>query len=501
MSNFHANIRRALAAGGLAAIAAFLFGCGEPEPLPTVTLNRCTEPDYPIDARCTAVEVPENREQPDGRRISLNVVVLPASGRGGSEPVFFLAGGPGQAATDLAAAMANVMPRVNISRDFVFVDQRGTGKSNPLDCELGQDDEATEPLETEQRLDLLRACLEEVDADPRFYTTSIAMDDLDAVRSALAYDRINLVGGSYGTRAALVYMRRHAETVRSVVLDAVAPMSLHLPESMAADSQRAFDLLVKACSEQPDCNAGYPNFEQQFAELLERFSTPRRVSATDASTGQVREITIGRDQIASWVFASLYGANFSSLIPLAIEAAHRGDWAPFAALISNTADLGNSMYYGMRLSVVCAEDVPFVDNDATAYSNTFLGHSAVREMIADCEVWPRGDIPADYHEPIHSDIPTLVLSGELDPATPPRWGDQAAATLTNSKHVVLAGVGHGVQMVPCGSAMIEDFIKDPDVDKLDVECAAASARPAIFASTVGAVPLAEPPADSGRKPE
>ena len=474
------------------------MGCGEPPLLPSITLSRCAEPDYPVDAKCTSLEVPENPEAPDGRKISLNIVVLPASGRGGDEPVFFLAGGPGQAATDLAAAMANVLPRVNSSHDFVFVDQRGTGKSNPLDCEMGQD-AATEPLETEQRLDILRACLEEVDADPRYYTTPIAMDDLDAVRRALAYGRINLIGSSYGTRAALVYMRRHAEAVRSVVLDAVAPMSLHLPESMAADSQRAFDLLVKACSDQPECHAAYPNFEAQFAELLESFSMPRRVSATDPSTGQAREITIDRDQIAMWVFGSLYGANFSSLIPLAIESAHGGDWGPFAALLSNTADLGDSLSYGMRLSVVCAEDIPFIDNDGNTYSDTFLGDYAVREMVADCGVWPRGDIPDGYHEAVQSDIPTLVLSGDLDPVTPPRWGEQAARSLSRSKHVVLAGVGHGVEMVPCGSGLIEDFIKNPNIDELDVECAASSTRPAIFASTVGAVPLAEPSNDSDRK--
>jgi pimeloyl-ACP methyl ester carboxylesterase len=498
VSLIRARIRRILVAGGFVAIAAASMGCGEPPLLPSITLSRCAEPDYPVDAKCTSLEVPENPEAPDGRKISLNIVVLPASGRGGDEPVFFLAGGPGQAATDLAAAMANVLPRVNNSRDFVFVDQRGTGKSNPLDCEMGQDS-ATEPLETEQRLDILRACLEELDADPRYYTTPIAMDDLDAVRRALAYDRINLIGSSYGTRAALVYMRRHAEAVRSVVLDAVAPMSLHLPESMAADSQRAFDLLVKACSDQPECHAAYPNFEAQFAELLESFSTPRRVSATDPSTGQVREITIDRDQIAMWVFGSLYGTNFSSLIPLAIESAHGGDWGPFAALLSNTADLGDSLSYGMRLSVVCAEDIPFIDNDANTYSDTFLGDYAVREMVADCGVWPRGDIPDGYHEAVQSDIPTLVLSGDLDPVTPPRWGEQAARSLSRSKHVVLAGVGHGVEMVPCGSGLIEDFIKNPNIDELDVECAASSTRPAIFASTVGAVPLAEPSNDSDRK--
>ena len=212
-----------------------------PKPFQAIEkLKPCTGYDTPVDAYCGSLKVYENRATKQGRQIDLNIVVLPAlRSDAAPDPLFFLAGGPGQGAAKLAKVVREIFRRVQSDRDIVLVDQRGTGKSNPLDCN-SDDDSLQAIMETnEQVLDRLKACQAKYDADLTLYTTPIAMDDLDDVRAFLGYDKINVYGGSYGTRAALVYMRQHGDRVRSAILDGVAPTNMRLPLYFPRDTQRA----------------------------------------------------------------------------------------------------------------------------------------------------------------------------------------------------------------------------------------------------------------------
>jgi pimeloyl-ACP methyl ester carboxylesterase len=212
-------------------------------------LKPCTGYDTPVDAYCGTLKVYESRATKQGRQIDLNIVVLPALRSDAQpDPLFFLAGGPGQGAAQLAKLVRDIFRRVQSDRDIVLVDQRGTGKSNPLNC-LDDDDSLQSLMETpEQALEKLKACQAKYDADLTLYTTPIAMDDLDDVRAFLGYERINVYGGSYGTRAALVYMRQHGERVRTAILDGVAPPNMRLPLYFPRDTQRAFELLARDCA-------------------------------------------------------------------------------------------------------------------------------------------------------------------------------------------------------------------------------------------------------------
>jgi pimeloyl-ACP methyl ester carboxylesterase len=247
-----------------------------------------------------------NREAQTGRRIKLKVVVLPGARRAGNpDPLFFLAGGPGQAAAQMASDIQQLFRPVLADRDIVLVDQRGTGESNSLACEPKEG----EPLgaDPEAAVRLLRGCMERFDADLRLYTTPIAMDDLNQVRESLRYGRINLYGGSYGTRAAIVYVRRHSETVRSVVLDSVAPRDMILPLYFARDSQRAFDQLTAACTADPGCAQAFPNLADRFEQLLARLDrNPERVTLTHPRSGKPEQVTFDRLLVSGIVFQALY---------------------------------------------------------------------------------------------------------------------------------------------------------------------------------------------------
>ena len=235
-----------------------ISGCNQSQAVPAIDkLKPCTGYDTPVDAYCGTLKVYENRATKQGRQIDLNIVVLPALRSDAQpDPLFFLAGGPGQGAAKLAKAVRTIFQRVQNDRDIVLVDQRGTGKSNPLDCN-NDDDSLQAFMETnEQMLERLKACQAKYDADLTLYTTPIAMDDLDDVRAFLGYDKINVYGGSYGTRAALVYMRQHGDRVRSAILDGVAPPNMRLPLYFPRDTQRAFELLAKDCAERRGLQQG-----------------------------------------------------------------------------------------------------------------------------------------------------------------------------------------------------------------------------------------------------
>lgn len=485
-------VRRPLLCCALASAVAF-GACTQAEQAQAIDrLKPCAGDDTPTDAYCGTLKVFENRQTKQGRQIDLNIVILPAlSPDSKPDPLFFLAGGPGQGAAKMSRVVRELFRRVQTDRDIVLVDQRGTGKSNPLECRF--DDDSLKMINEAETagIERLKTCLSGYDADLTQYTTTIAMDDLDDVRAFLGYDRINLYGGSYGTRAGLVYLRQHGDRVRTAVLDGVAPTNMRLPLFFPRDVQRALDLLLKDCDSDEPCRAAYPNLGARLAALMERLKRePPLVKVTHPRTGEIGEIRLEPRIVANVIAATLYSPMASALIPAVVARAEQNDAQGVLALATMGDAAEPNMSTGMQLSVICAEDGPRVtDEDAAKESaGTLFGEYVMRTQRLACAFWPRGKVDAAFYEPVTSPVPTLVLSGEVDPVTPPVWGEQVAAHLPASKHLVMPGTGHTAGSTGCGLRIIRSFIDKGTTDGLDTACVAAVHRPPFFVSPAGPDP-------------
>jgi pimeloyl-ACP methyl ester carboxylesterase len=315
------------------------------------------------------------------------------------------------------------------------------------------------------------------------------MDDLDEVRQALGYERIDLWGASYGTRAALVYLRQHPEHVRAAVIDSVAPPTDSLMLTAAQDGDRALDLIFDACSHDPSCNKTYPDLRGQFTRLLAQLAAhPAHVRVPHPVNGAMTDLTISRDAFLLNLHGLLYSSDVAALLPLIVHRASEGDFGPFAAqAVAVAGGIGAGLDQGMFFSVICAEDAPA----ATAEVNgpgSYFGDSVARQMLEVCEFWPRGALPPGYHELVHSDVPVLLLSGELDPISPPRRAEEARAGLTHGVLVVVPGVGHSVTGQGCVPDLVARFLEAGRADTLDAGCAQELVRPPFFESFAGPTP-------------
>jgi pimeloyl-ACP methyl ester carboxylesterase len=477
-STIPTGLRRLLATALVAGAAACSPGPhGE---APAIALADCRLPGIDLAARCGVLEVWEDRAAKSGRRIALHVAIVPARLRAKEpDPILVLAGGPGQGAISLAAQVMPLFTRLNDARDVVFVDQRGTGKSNPLNC----DDEA-QPLQSlfEDALPerLVTRCLAELDADPRQYVTPVAMQDLDEVRAALRYPRLNLWGGSYGTRAALEYVRRYPDRVRTMTLDGVAPPDMKLPLSFATDGDAALKRLVEACDAEPLCKKVYPDLNVMIRSLRGQLARrPTRTTIVDPRTGERADIQVNENVLLSGLFRPLYVAELASLLPLGIASASNGDFNPLLAQNLELADdIAENLSVGMHLSVICAEDVPRITaEDLAAAGRSFFGRALVDDFLRACASWPKGSLPADYYAPVSSTVPALLLSGGIDPATPPRHGESVVRTLPNGRHLVAPHLGHGVSLHGCAPRLIESFVRSGSAAELDGKCLQRIPRP------------------------
>jgi len=454
---------------------------------PRSRLRPCAIPGAAEKLLCGTYSVWENRATKHGRKIDLHIVVAPAlTPRPEPDPVFVFAGGPGAAATDEAGGWAG--DRIlRAHRDVVMIDQRGTGSSHRLDCHLPRDPADVqayfEPTLPPAEVRRCRAELER-NADLTQYTTSIAMDDIDEVREWLGYDRINLQGGSYGTRAAQVYMRRHGDHVRSAMLLGVAAMGQYLPLYHARDGKRSLDLVFDQCEAEAACAAAFPGLAAEHQRVLDGLDRARgHATVKSPVDGSAVAVTIPRDAFSEQIRFMLYGAETSSAAPYVIHRAAQGDWEPFARVnMLSEPSFRAAISFGMHLSVTCAEDVPFVPEGAVepAIAGTYLRGYRILQQIAACKEWPRGAIPADFHAPLVSDIPTLLVSGQLDPVTPPRWAEMVAPHLSRSMQLLFPAGHHGpggLSNPLCFRELVGRFIAAGTTDGLDTSCVATMKPP------------------------
>ena len=454
------------------------------EPRRSLTLEPCDIPGAPGGARCGTYQVFENRAAKSGRTINLYVVVIPAtSATPQKDPVFWLDGGPGAAATRSVGPVSRQYLRgLGGDRDIVFVDQRGTGRSHPLQCdEIGEDpgnvDRFFGPLFP---LESIRACrrkLEQI-ADLTMYTTAIAMDDLDDVRAALGYEQINLAGASYGTQAAFVYIRQYPARVRSAFLVGVAPPGFRLPLPFARAAQNALDLTLADCFADPVCGAAFPNVRAEFDAVMRRFDAgPLTVTMIDPATKQTRPVTLERESFVERLRTMLYTINGARFVPLVIHQAYLRNYLPFQE-IATRFRAGAGLARGMYFSVTCSDSAPFITDEeiGTETAGTFLGDRRVRAHLAACAEWPKGEVPRRFLDPVWSEVPIVLFSGDADGSTPPWIAAEAAKVLANGRHIAATRTGHQVE-APCAPDLMAGFIRNPKPRELDATCASGFRRP------------------------
>ena len=465
----------------------------------TLTLTACElgRPDSGLTtaAWCAPFQVPENRADPHSRKITLRLAVVRSDAQvPAKDMLVLLAGGPGQAATESWPSVAPALQPLLAHRAVLLLDQRGTGGSNPLDC--AETDKATKSLastgfDAERLRSETAQCLKEVQAkaDPRYYTTTVAVQDLDDARRALGVPSLDLVGISYGTRVAQQYAMRHPDSVRSILLDGVVPNTLVLSEDFAQNLDDALKAQFERCTAEPACKARFGNPYQTLYQLRDALrANPHKVSFRDPQSYQTVERTLSDDALASVVRLFAYSPITAALLPLSIDAAAHGDVGPLlgqAKLI--TGDLADTMNSGMQFSVFCSEDADLLQ-PRPQDANTILGTRMMDTLKAVCSVWPHGTRPADFHAPLKSAIPALLLSGQYDPVTPPRYGEAVLKGLSNARHLVLKGQGHNVIGAGCAPKLVQHFVEDLDPKKLDASCLDRLQPTPLFIDFNGATP-------------
>lgn len=435
-------------------------------------LEPCRLPGVEREILCGTVSMPEDPDAPGGRKIDIHFAVVPAVARNKQpDPVFVFAGGPGQAATRVIGITMPIFAELNARRDIVYIDQRGTGKSNPLDC---PDDEPSlaATLDPSQQLDRLQRCLSELRADTRQYATWIAVDDFDAVRMKLGAARINLWGGSYGTRAALEYLRRYPQHVRTAVLDGVAPPDMTLPAAFALDADAALAGLSAACRSDERCRSRFPDFDARIDALLARADSGFEITVADPLSGRPQTLQVDRRLLASLLRVPLYVPALGAVLPQALAAAAGGDFNGLVALsVAVSGRVSENFALGMHFAVICAEDLPRVGPKhrdaaaATRFGTTFA------DLYADaCTAIATRPVPEGFYQVLRADVPVLVLSGGLDPATPPRHGASVSERLGNARHIVSPHLGHGLSGQGCAPRLVTRFVREGDFANLDATC-------------------------------
>jgi len=419
-----------------------------------------------ISARCGSLAVPEDPNDRHGRKIALHLAVIPATKQPPAGALFYLEGGPGGAATDSAVKVNEVFAQVGRDRDLVMVDERGTGGSSPIACP-----HAHVPADDPSAVtDYLRRCFARLHADPKLYTTSAAADDLEAVRRALGYRRIDLFGGSYGATLAQVYLHRYPDAVRSAVLDGASLLDVSLYERSAANAQAALDAELARCAAAPDCRRTFPRERQELAVLLAR--RPRRVT-TDLGT-----VVLRPDDVAATVAALLRSPEDAAQIPYMVHAAARGDYVPLARTYET--DLGADLDPRAQLAtfwvILCSEPWAGFDPGVTARESagSFLAHaSLVRARLFQraCRVVPRAAVPDDVRADGVIRAPVLLLAGSADPVDPVPNIRGWRRVFPNGRLLVVSGGGHGVVDRGCLPALVARFVQRGTASGIDASCA------------------------------
>lgn len=442
------------------------------------------------EGECATVTVPVNHAEPDGASIQLRLARIPARAATPlPDPIVFLAGGPGQSAVESWSQIAGAYHQLLADRQVYLLDQRGTGGSHPLRCQLPDplDPTAGSP-DAGQLRQQASDCLAGIDVDVRHFGTRDYLADLELVRERLGVAQWNLVGGSYGTRVALSYVQAHPQALRSVVLDGVVPQQVALGQDHGPNLETALAAQFARCHADAACAETFNDLDQTLAALRQRYrQVPTTVLVRDPRSHRALEVPLNHDTLAGVVRLYAYAPETAALLPLLLNQALEGDPRPLLAqAVMLYSQIDEIISHGMQLSVICGEDHPWLEPDAGA--DTLIGADLVELMAAQCAVWPHRRAPEEFKQPVDSDLPMLLLSGEFDPVTPPAYAERALATLGNARHLVAPGQGHIVQARGCLPRLMTTFIRDAGFENLDSQCLEKMSPPPFFLDFNGGQP-------------
>ena len=459
-------IRRYWRRAAARAVTALLLAAGPCAPAvraaqPAQPGHACHLPGVEEALRCLSVTVPRNYGAPNGPAMPIHVTVAPAFREAARpDPLFILAGGPGEAGSDVLPLLNNALRRARATRDIVFIDQRGTGLSGKLDCPSNPLTETTSEAQVDADV---RACLARITVPLADYGTANAARDIERVRVALGYGVVNVWGGSYGTRLAQAYARAYPQAVRALVLDGVAAPEQVIPAG-GRDGQAALDALFAQCHADAACNKAFPALKAEFAALAEKVAGEGlRLSLPDPRTAAPVQLTMNTARFTSTVHGVLYSAQDSRRLPFLLHSAAQGRWEPFVARSNVSADFAGdgAVSLVLHLAVVCAEDVPRESAAMLADDsrNSFLGAARFQRLAALCAVARIAPVP--WLAPTRIEAPALLLSGALDPVTPPRRADAAARAMAHVQQLVVAHAGHGISQLGCMPRLLREFLDRP----------------------------------------
>jgi pimeloyl-ACP methyl ester carboxylesterase len=446
---------------------------------PSLLLEPCTLAEVTRPARCGVLEVPENPDKPGGRRISIGVAVIPAANSTAlPDPIAVLMGGPGEDAISAAAIFAAQFAPALRDRDLLLVDQRGTGRSNALNCDLLAGEDAAVALRDLFPPSAAARCAKQLQAraDLTQYTFAQFATDLERVRRALGYGPLNITAGSYGTRAAQVYLRAYPRSVRTVQLSSAVPIDVPPPLTMAKSAQAGLEALFAACAADTACGAAFPNLRDEFGEVARRLDA---ASALVVVPGVDQRVALDRGRVAEWFRSQLYRPGTAAAVPWLIHRAYEGDWQPIAnGVLASAQGFRSALSAGVFFSVTCSEDIAFVREEDIERETrgTFLGDYRVRQQKGACDHWPKAALPEGYRVGVQSPVPTLFVSGDTDAASPLWFTEHIARGFANRAEVVLRGRGH-TEWSACLGTVYEQFVRSGNARGLDASSCAAVPRP------------------------
>ena len=412
-------------------------------------LKPCTSDRAGARAECGQLMVPENRTTGLGRRIPINVIVLRAEQPAAKTALFLLAGGPGQGSTSMTLTANGWMGPLRASMDMVLMDQRGTGGSNPLPCETDIAENPAAAFGHVRDPEVIKKCLAALQsrADLTQYTTDVAVADMEELRIKLGYTTIALYGGSYGTRIAQEYLRRHPDHTKAVVIDGVLPFDVGGPLSYARSLDGSIDRMLANCRADAACQQANPHLAADLTTILNRLDKAPAKTTVRPSTGVAVPVTMSRGDFLYALRGILYNPGAQNeLPPMIAQAAATGDLSAFAQRYwARAVSMTRSISYGMHLSVFCPEDVNVLtDAQVKAETGTTrIGSYIVDEYRTACALWPKATVASDFHTPVTARVPVLLVSGKYDPVTPPEFGERIAKSLPLARTVVVPTSGHG----------------------------------------------------------
>ncbi len=417
-------------------------------------------------------------EGPAGRIIDLYVLVLEATGSAPEpDPIYWLAGGPGQGASGAAPFLAQVFSGPRIDRDLVFVDYRGTGRSDPLTCPpLGDSEDPNTWMREFLSPERYRSCLPELmkrGVDLGRYNTAIIAGDLEVVRRSLGHEQINLAGASYGSRVGLEYIRRHGDNVRAALLEGVAARFQDHLLTQAELLERGIVGIKAQCRDDAACHAAFPHFASDMDSVLSQLRTaPIETTVVSEQTGREHPVTLTYESFVYALRFSLYYSGPAADLPMNVTAAANGDWTRFADMAVKLAAGFGAAATGMTMAVRCAEVVPYTNvTEARQHAEgTVFGTLRLDQELEICRDWPRSEVPADLHHPVESDVQVLMLTGEWDITSPPEDGRYAERYLPNGRFVEMPQSRHDGTLDTCMAQVRDAYFRRGDWRSIDLTC-------------------------------